>query len=411
MMRAVRLQALLLGLLLGPLGCAWAQVRPPERLLRSYIPPEELVSFAPTTPFDQFLGLINELARRAGQKPILDPEERTTPIGVAISGQPWRDALELVLRQNRLALLERPSFWLLASAQELPSEAPSAAGPRAQEGVTLRTREVEISAVFFEVNTEVARELGINVVGLLSRMLRSTTAGLGVGLPNADRVQAGAPELSADLRRLLGRSGRSTGELSTEFVLRTLEELALGRVVANPQVTVQSGQKGEIQVGSDVPIFARDFAGNTITQFVRTGTIVSVEPVVVEDSIPFIHLAIEVERSSPRVVGAGVAVDKSRAATRALLLDGEETVIGGLFSTEQSVSRVGVPLLKDLPPWFFGLRYLFGYEKKSLVRKELVIVLRAQLLSPLTERRPAGSTLDRIRERQQGFRRLLEERR
>nr|BCX01730.1 MAG: type II secretion pathway protein GspD [Bacteroidota bacterium] len=405
----MRVWILLVVLLLGCLWEATAQVRPPERLMRSYIPPEELVSFAPTTPFDQFLQIINELARRAGQKPLFDPEERTTPIGVAISGQYWRDALELVLRQHRLALAERPSFWLLVPAAGEGVASPSTpAGPGTPSGEVpdLQKREVEISALFFEVNTETARQLGVNIAGLLERVLRSGAVGLSWGLSNAAQLPVGAPELGLRLRRLLGEGGQD-GEVNTELLIRALEDMALGRVVANPQITVESGQKGEIQVGSDVPIFARDFAGNTITQFVRTGTIVSVEPVVVQDSVPFIYLNIEVERSSPRLVGAGVAVDKSRASTRALLLDGEETVIGGLFSTEENVSRAGVPVLKDLPPWFFGLRYLFGYEKKTLVRKELVIVLRARILPPLTERRPGGSTLQRIRERQEEFRRRL----
>ena len=67
-------------------------------------------------------------------------------------------------------------------------------------------------------------------------------------------------------------------------------------------------------------------------------------------------------------------------------MDGEETVIGGLYSNEISSNREGIPILKDLPWWFFGLRYLFGYESSSLGRKELIILLKAELLPSLMER-------------------------
>ena len=45
-----------------------------------------------------------------------------------------------------------------------------------------------------------------------------------------------------------------------------------------------------------------------------------------------------------------------------------------------------MPFLKDLPWWFFGLRYVFGYESTSLVKKELLILIRAELLPTLKDR-------------------------
>jgi len=43
-------------------------------------------------------------------------------------------------------------------------------------------------------------------------------------------------------------------------------------------------------------------------------------------------------------------------------------------------------LLKDLPWWFFGLKYVFGFESKSMVKKELLILIRAELLPTLEDR-------------------------
>jgi type II secretory pathway component GspD/PulD (secretin) len=48
--------------------------------------------------------------------------------------------------------------------------------------------------------------------------------------------------------------------------------------------------------------------------------------------------------------------------------------------------RTGVPFLKDLPWYVFGLRYLFGYDKDQDTKKELVILMKADLVPTLQER-------------------------
>lgn len=103
--------------------------------------------------------------------------------------------------------------------------------------------------------------------------------------------------------------------------------------------------------------------------------------------VEFIHLSIKVEKSASRPSPAGLIIDRSTASTQVLLLPGEQTIIGGLYSTDESVSRTGIPILKDLPGWFFGLRYIFGREQKQKTQKELVIVLQADLIDPILARR------------------------
>jgi general secretion pathway protein D len=68
------------------------------------------------------------------------------------------------------------------------------------------------------------------------------------------------------------------------------------------------------------------------------------------------------------------------------MLNGEEAVLGGLFVNEESTVRTGVPFLKDLPWWFFGLRYIFGSDQREVRKKELVILIKAEILPTLKER-------------------------
>ena len=103
-------------------------------------------------------------------------------------------------------------------------------------------------------------------------------------------------------------------------------------------------------------------------------------------TIDFIHLNIRVENSSGQISPAGPIIDRSMANTQILLLDGEQTVIGGLYTTDESISRRGIPFLKDLPWWFFGIKYLVSVENKTTIQRELVIILRAKLVDPLLDR-------------------------
>jgi type II secretory pathway component GspD/PulD (secretin) len=43
--------------------------------------------------------------------------------------------------------------------------------------------------------------------------------------------------------------------------------------------------------------------------------------------------------------------------------------------------------LRDLPWWFFGLRYIFGYEIHNVTEKELVIIIKAEVIDPILMRR------------------------
>ncbi len=169
----------------------------------------------------------------------------------------------------------------------------------------------------------------------------------------------------------------------------------MGRTVANPQVTVQNREQGQIQIGQDVPIQTTDFAGNTVTEFVQTGVIIDVTPTLLTQAVAdtagaplldFIHMDVQVEDSNSQPSPAGTIINRNQADTQVLLLDGEATAIGGLISTQKTTSRSGVPLLKDLPGWFFGLRYIFGTEQTNVTKQELLIVLQAEVVEPLQAR-------------------------
>ncbi len=415
----------LLFMLLSPIDVQ-AQDRPSQRQLRTYVPPDQLVSFLPSTPFSVFIDFMNPIFERVTDRSIVDPTSAEFPIGISIGGMHFMDAFELVLDYHDLAYRETDRYFVvedapevntIADAGEARAETSGRNSAAAETPASVSTREIQINAVLFELNVTRARELGLdwNVFfgegGGSSGSGGGGTGGTGGGSSsqqNVPRFQLKTEDFFDQFSDVLDAPDEIELSTLTRF-FRLMENEGIGETIANPQVTVQSGEQGRIQIGSDIPIQIRDFSGNTVTQFFSTGIIVDVVPTLITQALTdslnspeldFIHLNVKVEKSAGRPSLSGIVIDRNDANTQVLLLDREQTVIGGLYSTEESVSRRGVPLLKDLPWWFFGLRYVFGFEQTTVTQKELLIVLQAELLDSLEDRsgRPSIDS-DKLEER------------
>lgn len=372
----------------------FAQPRRLRELRQAYVAPEEIVSFSKSTPFNQALTVINDLSKKFIGKIIIDPESRTIPIGIDIDKMHWLSAFELILKENNLWYEEYPEYLKISALTGDESKMSEKERDAISEFLT---REVVISAIFFEADDSKLRQAGMSWDIFRGRDLNAR------GKMSASDTRGGLFELNIDPNLAFG---------DVLAVFKTLESNQIGEVVASPQITVRSGQEGKIQVGSDIAVTLRDFAGNSVTQFFSTGSIINVKPRVIQhDSIDFVHLDLTIERSNTSTGNVGLEIKKSKAETSVLLLDGEETIIGGLYVNEEKDTREGVPLLKDLPWWFFGLRYVFGYESKNSIKKELLILLKAELLPTLAERAKMKMNMlknDRfIRENRKKFQEIL----
>lgn len=362
------------------------------------IDPNEIVSFKNDVDVAQALLSLSEMAQKFAKKPIaFDPKYfEGRKIGVDIIEMPWRTALETILRTNGLWYQEQATYFQLVAPQgTIPSTTttnatdPTGTQPLGQQPFTqlsfgggmagdslAREREVTISAIFLEINTSALRESGVNFSIFRSS---ATDGNLGVTFTGADRVSSGIFGITAST---------APGQLDVDIAgaLRIFESNSLGEIIARPQVTVRSGQKGRVQVGEDFSVKQRTISGDVTETFVSTGTILEVTPTIFEyNGMKFVDIALTVERSS-LVDIATSRINKTKAESKLLLLDGEENYVGGLFLNEESVVREGIPLLKDLPWWVFGLRYIFGYDRNQVTKKELIVLLRAELVPPLGER-------------------------
>lgn len=143
-----------------------------------------------------------------------------------------------------------------------------------------------------------------------------------------------------------------------------------------------------MQVGVNFFVTNKDFAGNTVQQMQNAGIIITATPTVyTQDSVDFIGMDLSLENSS--LAGSaqtGQTINTEQAKTKVLLLNGEQTTVGGLYSSTVTSHREGIPVLKDLPWWVFGIRYLTGSDQDNVQNKELIILLKATLLPTLKDR-------------------------
>jgi type IV pilus assembly protein PilQ len=352
-----------------------------KRVLREFVSKDELVSIAQSTSFDRALTILSDVSKKYLGKIILDPVKRTTPIGVDIQGMHWQDAFEWVLRANNLWYMEYPDYFEITGAKGMATDAtakPSTKGME-KEPVNKNSREVRISAVFLNVDLNKLQESGINWKLFRSKpddQFSSLTLDQQTIQKLADTVTFNAAIKGLDL---------TFGNL--DAIVRIFSETNLGEVITSPQIIVRSSEKGKIQVGEDISVKKKDFAGNTVIELIPTGTIIEVIPYVIkEGDVEYVYLDLIVERSVVTSIGEAPTISRTKGQTAMLMLDGEEVVLGGLYSTFDQTVRSGLPVLKDLPWWVFGLRYIFGYDKVLAQKKELTILLKTEIVPTLEER-------------------------
>ncbi|MBE0573151.1 MAG: type II and III secretion system protein [Ignavibacteriaceae bacterium] len=355
-----------------------------ERQFKTYQNPDELVTMSETLPFDQAIELLSKVSESVSGRRIVSTATRQEPIGIEITNMPYDKALLMIVNFAGLQY-EMKEDVIIVKSKEGPAfeQSPETYAPLTQ-------REVRISAVFCEIDVQEARKVGFDWRFLLSGE-QTNLAGVLRGETEVDQESGGGqqqqglqPEFKLGVTSDF-RIGDFFGQATAVF--KFFEENGIGEIISNPSIVVRDRNEGKIQIGSDFSVRTRDFAGNTTERFFPTGTIIIVTPYIhKEGGLDYALLNIAVERSSFQTSELTTEIRKTTASTQVLMLDGEETAIGGLFLNEEAVTRNGIPFLKDLPWWVFGIRYLTGYDQTIVRKKELVILLKTELIPTLQDR-------------------------
>ena len=351
-----------------------------ERQFKGYMNPDELVTMSSNLPFNQAVDLLSKVSESMKGKKIVSTYLGTEPIGLEIENMQYEKALVVLVQYRGLIFEEKEDVIIIKKRGEKVDNR------TADNYVPVDSREVKISAVFFEMDVNEARKRGVDWKVIFEKKGLDLGGLFGVDRTKTQSTGTTVQEPSFDLGVSSDFNiGNFFGEATAIF--KFFETQNMGEVIASPNIVVRDGRQGRIQVGSDISIKQKDFAGNIIENFFATGTIINVTPYVInEEGVDYTLLKITAERSTFVPDPSNTIINKTQASTEVIMLNGEETIIGGLFVNDQVKIRSGVPFLKDLPWYVFGLRYLFGSDEVRLTKKELVILLKAELVPTLKDR-------------------------
>ena len=340
----------------------------------------ETVSMRADTHINAAAQILEHFSIADSGKKMINLSKYNGNINVQISDMQWRKALEMIALKNRLMIEEGVGFIALKDIDEErvdDAEAEDTQDPELLEALRLaETKQVRIKAVAMLADRSYLKNLGIDWSTVLNGKVQ-VNAGF-----------AGASQLTSPLTLSGGGTTTMGGyTMDVNTLIRTIESNQKGSILAEPSIVVSSGKTGRIQVGQDISIKTADEAGNTVDTFFATGIIMTVTPTIVEiDGEDLILMELSIERSSGQPSAISTVITKSSSATELILYDQEEAVIGGLFDTDETRIRSGIPILKDLPWWVFGIRYLTGYDSYDKRERELIITIKAEVMDTALER-------------------------
>ena len=339
-----------------------------ERQFKTYQNPDELVTMSETLPFDQAIELLSKVSESVSGRRIVSTASRQDPIGIEITNMPFDKALLMIVNFAGLQY-EMKEDVIIVKTKEGPAfeQSPETYAPITQ-------REVRISAVFCEIDVQEARKVGFDWRFLLSGD-QTNVAGVLRGETEVAQDEEGGSSTQQGLQPEFKLGATSDFQIGDFFgqatvVFKFFEENGLGEIISNPSIVVRDRNEGKIQIGSDFSVRTRDFAGNTTEKFFPTGTIIIVTPYIhKEGGVDYVLLNVAVERSSFSTSETTTEIKKTTASTQVMMLNGEETAIGGLFLNEEAIVRNGIPFLKGSS--LVGIWYqIFNWFRSNNSQKE-----------------------------------------
>ena len=137
--------------------------------------------------------------------------------------------------------------------------------------------------------------------------------------------------------------GAINGSFNLDVALSALETSGNGRLLSTPRVTMQNNVEAEITQGVQIPI--QTVANNTVTvSFKDAALTMKVTPQIT--SANTVIMKISVENASPdfsRAVNGVPPINTQRAITSVLVSDGQTTVIGGIYISQEQAQTDRTP--------------------------------------------------------------------
>ena len=240
-------------------------------------------------------------------------------------------------------------------------------------------KQINIEAKILEVTLEKGSEKGIDWSSLLKDSAFNFQATFGSAGQIYPKEGSFLDTLTLDAK-------------SFTLVLDAIEENGSTKVLANPRISVMNGQPAVIYVGDNVTYISEvetTTDEGVVTTSATTAQVVSglrleVYATIMSDNeivmsiIPMIsQLEEPIEYRQFGLNQVGLPFIRERTMNSIVRLkNGEMLIVGGLISSVEIEEGNNIVGLGKLP----GMKYLFGNEAESVIRKELVILLRPRIM-------------------------------
>ena len=335
---------------------------------------------------DKYISIQRQSTYQAKQKKIADEEkqaEQNAPLVRKNFQIHHAKADELVkvldnMKSNRgkISVVERTNSIIVYDTESRIEQMANALTE-----LDVETLQIMITAKLVVVNSELARELGVDWTAAVgSASLTPGTAATATG------AAAGSSRISGAIKSFPNRASPAVGNPSTAITASLLDnnlQIAISNlmgdasteVLASPQVSTLDNTEARVFMGDQVSIRVIDDSGESSTKMVETGIKLTVTPHVTGDNRILLDLYPQNNSYGYDEKGE-IVISTQEAKTKVVVADGETVVIGGLTRNENTESESGIPFLKDIPL----LGNLFKYTRKSITKKDLVIFVTPRII-------------------------------
>jgi type IV pilus assembly protein PilQ len=242
--------------------------------------------------------------------------------------------------------------------------------------------QVEIEARIVQTTRDFARALGVQW-GFNGRVDPALGNTTNLAFPNSGGL-SGRTNIGVDraTESVIDLAlGSVNGAFDLDVALSALETSGNGRLLSTPRVSTQNNVPAEIMQGTQIPI--QTVSNNTVTvQFQDAALKLRVTPQI--SAAGTVIMAIELENSEPdfaRAVNGIPPINTQSALTTVLVKDGETTVIGGIYLSRESQASRRTPGLSRVPL----LKWLFKRDEMEDVSTELLIFITPRIVQGVAQ--------------------------
>jgi type IV pilus assembly protein PilQ len=251
--------------------------------------------------------------------------------------------------------------------------------------------QVDIEARIVQTNKTYARQLGVHwgfngrmdpALGNTTNLAFPNSGSLGgrvgpvqgpTGTPTAVSLPVGNATSAVGLAL-----GAVNGAFNLDVALSALESSGNGRILSTPRVSTLNNVEAEMTQGVQIPL--QTISNNTVTvEFRDAALTLKVVPQIT--AAETVIMRVSLENSTPdfsRAAGPAAIppINTQRAITTLLVNDGQTTVIGGIYTSNQQASTDRTPGLSQIPI----LSWLFKRDRVDDQSNELLIFITPRII-------------------------------